>query len=107
MTTLTSPTIAEQRAAWKQTQLDGLAVLAYLTDQPDHEATPVMVTGGLNGDEPGTVIPGTPTLEHGFPRVTVRFHDGSVFSFHAARVAPYTPIRYTDNDTVLCANCQP
>jgi hypothetical protein len=93
------------RARWTQTQRDGEAVIAYLTDQPDHEATHVMVSGGIDGDQPGVTRPGSVTTEHGFPQVQVTFDDRSTFGFHAARLAPYTPIRITDNGHVLCAVC--
>lgn len=100
---------ADMRALWKQTQQDGEAVLAYLTDRPDHEATTTVIVAGsiIRGGSPdtGTVIPGSMTVEHGFPQVRVMFDDGSEFGFHAARIAPYTPIRYADDGTVLCAVC--
>lgn len=96
--------IADLHARWNQTQRDGMAVIEYLTSEPDHEATTVMVAGGYWGDEPGTVVPGTVGVEHGYPRAEVIFPDGSTFAFHTARLAPYTPIRLTD-DAVLCAVC--
>lgn len=97
----------DMRARWDQTQTDGMAVLAYLTAQPDHEATTVMVSGGIDGDQPGVTLPGTGSVNAGFPRAIVVFDDGSTFGFHAARLAPYTPIRYDDDGTVICATCQP
>lgn len=104
----------DMRALWRETQEHGAAIVAYLTGPvadytytgPDHEATPVMVSGHPDGDQPGTVVPGTVNLDdHGFPYAEVIFDDGSTFGFHAARLAPYTPIRYGDDGTVMCAVC--